>query len=117
MNEGAFVYKHQGKYYLLYSANSYESQQYGVGYAVADQIEGPWVKYQHNPILQNPSGLVGVGHGALFKDKEGVLRYVFHAHHDGALIHPRLMYITTATFDHEGNLRLSEDYIVPKLKQ
>lgn len=117
VNEGAFVYKHQGKYYLLYSANSYESQQYGVGYAIADQIEGPWVKYQHNPILQNPSGLVGVGHGALFKDKEGVLRYVFHAHHDGVRIHPRLMYITTATFDHEGNLRLSEDYIVPKLKQ
>lgn len=117
VNEGAFVYKHQGKYYLLYSANSYESQQYGVGYAVADQIEGPWVKYQHNPILQNPPGLVGVGHGALFKDKEGVLRYVFHAHHDRTHIHPRLMYITTATFDHEGNLRLSEDYIVPKLKQ
>ncbi|MDD7598004.1 MAG: hypothetical protein SPJ90_05635 [Prevotella sp.] len=34
-----------------------------------------WGKSLHNPILQNPSGLVGFGHGTLFKDKEGVLRY------------------------------------------
>ncbi len=76
-----------------------------------------WGKSLYNPILQNPSGLVGFGYGTLFKEKEGVLRYASHAHHDGAYIHPRLMYITTATYDHEVNLRLSEDDIVPKFKQ
>ena len=36
VNEGPFVLKHKGKYYLSYSANTYESQHYAVGYAVSD---------------------------------------------------------------------------------
>ncbi len=36
VNEGSFIVKHQGKYYMSYSANSFESPMYGVGYAIAD---------------------------------------------------------------------------------
>lgn len=115
VNEGAFVWKHDGQYYLLYSANSYESQMYGVGFAVTDRIGGEWVKYEKNPVLQCPKDLVGVGHGALFTDKEGKLRYVFHAHHSKRDIHPRDMYITTVSFDKDGNMQMSDDYIVPEL--
>src|SRR5690606_3172737 len=35
VNEGAFVIEHEGTYYLTYSANSYESPFYGIGFATA----------------------------------------------------------------------------------
>jgi beta-xylosidase len=64
VNEGSFVLKHKGIYYMTYSANSYESPFYGVGFATATNILGPWTKYNKNPILQKPGNLQGVGHSA-----------------------------------------------------
>lgn len=98
VNEGAFVIKHNGRYYLTYSANSYESPYYGVGYATASSPTGPWTKYEANPVFQKPDTLVGVGHGSVFLDKEGRQRIVFHAHNSTTNIHPRLMYIADVIF-------------------
>ena len=52
VNEGPFVIKRNGVYFMTYSANSYESPFYGVGVATATNINGPWTKYECNPILQ-----------------------------------------------------------------
>lgn len=101
VNEGSFVIKHQGIYYMTYSANSYESQYYGIGFATSNSIMGPWTKYEKNPILQMPNGLVGVGHSAMFKDKDGKLKIVFHAHHSKDKIHPRAMYIAEVSFSED----------------
>lgn len=98
VNEGAFVMKHKGRYYMTYSANSYESPYYGIGLATAASPLGPWMKYENNPILQKPGELVGIGHNAFFRDKEGKLKIVFHAHHSREKIHPRIMYIADAVF-------------------
>ena len=43
--------------------------------------------------------LVGVGHSAMFTDKAGKLRIVYHAHKDKDNIHPRAMYIGEVSFD------------------
>ncbi|SMO89019.1 Glycosyl hydrolases family 43 [Saccharicrinis carchari] len=99
VNEGAFVIKHNGTYYMTYSANSYESQFYGVGFATSDRVDGTWTKYEKNPILQKPGNLVGVGHSAMFRDKDGNLQIVFHAHNSATKIHPRHMYISKVTFE------------------
>lgn len=98
VNEGCFVLKHRGKYYMTYSANSYESQFYGIGFATSDSPTGPWTKYEGNPILQKPESLVGVGHSAMFSDKNGKLKIVFHAHRSEKSIHPRDMYIADVEF-------------------
>lgn len=98
VNEGAFVIKHEGTYYLTYSANSYESQFYGIGCATATDIMGEWTKYSHNPLLQKPDGLVGVGHSAMFKDKMGDWKIVFHAHQSETAIHPRNMFFASVGF-------------------
>lgn len=98
VNEGAYVMKHKDFYYLTYSANSYESPFYGIGFATAKSPLGPWTKYNKNPILQKPKNLQGVGHSAMFTDKSGTLRIVFHAHRDSNNIHPRGMYISNVTF-------------------
>jgi len=118
-NEGAFVIKHNGTYYMTYSANSYESQFYGVGCATATDIMSEWTKYPDNPLLQKPGNLVGVGHSALFKDKNGDLRIVFHAHHDDKNIHPRKMHIGKVEFRQEeevDRLYISHEYQTPKLR-
>jgi beta-xylosidase len=98
VNEGPFVIKHNGVYYMTYSANSYESPFYGVGCATATNIMEDWTKYPDNPLLQNPDGLQGVGHSAIFRDKKKNLRIVFHAHHSASSIHPREMYIGSVSF-------------------
>ncbi|MCL1821954.1 MAG: glycoside hydrolase family 43 protein [Prolixibacteraceae bacterium] len=116
VNEGAFVTKHNGKYYMTYSANSYESPFYGIGVAVASHISGPWGKYDKNPILQKPGNLVGVGHSAMFTDKNGNLRICFHAHNSAEKIHPRHMYISSVTFneiDGEDIMVIDENYLTP----
>jgi len=98
VNEGCFITKHQGIYYMTYSGNSYESQFYGIGFATAASPKGPWIKYEGNPILQKPEDLVGVGHSAMFRDKKGKLKIVFHAHRSKENIHPRDMYIADVEF-------------------
>ncbi len=118
VNEGPFVLKHGDRYYMTYSANSYESPFYGIGYATAEQPTGPWKKYESNPILQKPGELVGVGHSAMFIDKAGDLRIVFHAHHSETEIHPRIMHISTVTFTEEGGetiMQIDQDYVTPVL--
>ena len=82
--EGPSLLKRGSTYYLLYSANHFESQDYAVGYAVSDSPYGPWQKYSGNPILRRgmrgTGKLVGIGHGAPFQCIDGKYRYVFHAH-------------------------------------
>ncbi len=119
VNEGAFVTKRNGVYYMTYSANSYESPFYGVGVATATNIAGPWTKYENNPVLQMPGELVGIGHSSMFTDKEGKLRIVFHAHNSTSQIHPRHMYISTVNFvnkDGKEVMVVDNNYFTPVLK-
>ena len=43
-NEGAYVFKKNGKYYMTYSANDTGYEFYGVGVSYADSPLGPWVR-------------------------------------------------------------------------
>ncbi len=101
--EGPSVLKKEGKYYLLYSANHYQSQDYGVGYATAPSPLGPWTKSAGNPIFHRPHpALAGTGHGAPFVDADGKLRYVFHAHASASAVQPRKLYITDMAITANG---------------
>lgn len=117
VNEGPFVVKHKGIYYMTYSGNSYESPYYGVGYATSDSPMGPWTKYDKNPILQKPDSLVGVGHSAMFNDKNGKMKIVFHAHNNQEHIHPRKMYIADVSFtdDEVPVMQVSKEILKPVL--
>ena len=119
VNEGPFVIKRNGVYYMTYSANSYESPFYGIGVATANNIYGPWTKYENNPIYQNVGELVGIGHSAMFTDKEGKLRKVFHSHNNQTSVQPRVMHITTVNFKQENEkefMTIDPDYFTPVLK-
>lgn len=116
VNEGAFVIKQNGTYYMTYSANSYESQYYGIGCATATDIMGEWTKYSLNPLLQIPGNLYGVGHSSMFKDNDGNWRIVFHAHQSENEIHPRNMFISKVYFKKIGGediLQIDPNFITP----
>ncbi|PAU95594.1 1,4-beta-xylanase [Aliifodinibius salipaludis] len=93
VNEGPYVLKKDGRYYMSYSANHYASQDYGIGWAYAGEPLGDWTKSDENPIIQNPDSLVGTGHSAFFRDKNDKLHIVYHAHFDTTEVHPRKGYI------------------------
>jgi len=119
VNEGGFVIKRNGIYYMTYSANSYESPFYGIGFATATDVKGPWTKYDKNPIYQNVGDLVGIGHSAMFTGKDGKLRIVFHSHNSKTKIHPRIMHISTVSFRQEGGkgiMTIDPDYFTPMLE-
>ena len=60
-------------YYLTYSANNWETPQYGVGYATSDSPLGPFRKSPTNPILsQNAQiGMYSTGHGSFASSPDG----------------------------------------------
>jgi hypothetical protein len=67
-------------YYLTYSANNWESPNYGVGYAVAEHPLGPFRKSPTNPILsQNAQiGMYSTGHGSIAFSPDGAQLYYVH---------------------------------------
>ena len=70
--EGAYMNKHNGKYYLQYGAPGTEFKVYGDGVYVSDNPLGPFVYQKHNPMRYKPGGFVqGSGHGGTFTDATG----------------------------------------------
>lgn len=70
--EAPTMFKHEGKYYLFYSANNYGGHEYAVGYATCESPMGPCEKASENPILasnlKNKGALViGPGHQTLLQ--------------------------------------------------
>jgi len=81
-NEGPFVLKYQGKYYLMYSANFYASRSYSVGYAIGESPTGPFYKAAHNPVLYSRDAKIsGPGHNSVTTSPNGKeLLIVYHVH-------------------------------------
>ena len=70
--EGAWMNKHEGKYYLQYAAPGTEFSGYGDGVYLGDHPLGPFTYQDHNPFAANPGGFTrGAGHGATFQDAYG----------------------------------------------
>ncbi len=97
--EGATVFKENGIYYLIYSANDFRNPDYAVGYATSDNPFGPWEKSDLNPIIHGDDiGESGVGHGDLFRDENNSLKYVLHTHFSSNAVHPRMSGIIELEF-------------------
>jgi xylan 1,4-beta-xylosidase len=67
--EGAWMTKHDGRYFLQYGAPGTEISGYADGVAVSDQPLGNFV-HQSMPLSYKPGGFArGAGHGATFQDR------------------------------------------------
>lgn len=79
--EGSFILKHNGLYYLMYSANYFGGENYAVGYAVGESPLGAFVKAENNPVLQKNTAsggnVTGTGH-CMVLDADGQRYCVYH---------------------------------------
>ncbi len=96
--EGPQVLKHNGKYYLSYSANHTRCEDYAVGYAVSNSPLGPFEKCKDNPVLKKTEKVVGVGHHSFFKGKNGDGYIVYHSHFSVDTFSPRTLHVGRYSF-------------------
>jgi xylan 1,4-beta-xylosidase len=70
--EGAWVTKHEGRYYLQYSAPGTEYNTYADGYYLGDSPLGPFRYSAASPFSSKPGGFItGAGHGSTLQDRHG----------------------------------------------
>lgn len=63
--EGAWMTKHEGKYYLQYAAPGTEFNVYGDGVYMGNSPTGPFHYAPNNPVSFKPGGFInGAGHGS-----------------------------------------------------
>ncbi len=118
-NEGAVVLKHNGLYYLMYSANCYCSTNYAVGYATSESPLGPFVKYSENPVLSNAgmkSQVSGPGHHAVVMSPDGKeMICVYHSHIDiVAQGGERMVNIDRMGFREDGTIYIDGPTVTPQ---
>ncbi len=79
--EGPTLLFRAGRYVLLYSGGNWNGGAYGVGYAVADSVLGPYREPEAGPIvLSGVAGqVVGPGHCSVTTDFSGAEFLVYHA--------------------------------------
>ena len=70
--EGAFMTKHNGRYYLQYACPGTEYNTYADGVYVGDSPLGPFTLQASNPFSSKPGGFIaGAGHGSTIADRYG----------------------------------------------
>jgi|GEM_PF-124231 len=98
--EGAYMIKHKGYYYLVYTANHFMSKDYCVGYATSKSPVGPWKKYKGNPILQANNKVHGPGNGMFIESPDGSeMFFAYHVHCSVSNVWPRKLAIDRARFE------------------
>ncbi len=100
--EGPFILKHNGIYFLTYSANHTRSPYYAIGYATSTSPMGEFVKYEGNPILKMNEEVNGVGHHSFVKTPKGELVCVYHSHYSKTQFTPRTICLDRARFEVEN---------------
>ena len=82
--EGAFAYKHDGRYYCIYSGGAWKEPNYGVGFVVAEHPLGPYRvagSHAEADLLRTvPGQVIGPGHASLIVAPDNLTSYlVYHA--------------------------------------
>lgn len=80
--EAPTLWKHDGRYYLLYSANNYAGAQYAIGYASADGVAGPYEKPGREPLVKTVFGTgvaIGPGGQDIVLDNDGETWLMYHS--------------------------------------
>lgn len=79
--EGPSVVFHDGRYYCFFSGGNWQTEGYGVGWAVADHPLGPWRAGEALILRGNAeTGIIGPGHNSVVIGPDGKTEFmVYHA--------------------------------------
>ena len=106
--EGSFTFKHDGTYYIMYSANHYAGPNYAVGYATGDFPLGPFTKADNNPVLEmnvdRGGEVTGTGHNMVVSLGEGGDRYVVYHGRTRPTGDERVVFLDKLTLRPDGKL-------------
>jgi beta-xylosidase len=100
--ENPAMVKHDGKYYLFYSGNWWESHEYAVGYAVCETVMGPCEKPLNEPWFEYKAPVMGPGGESFFTDVKGNLWMAYHAWTGANVGYPsgqRSLHLDLVTFE------------------
>lgn len=86
--ENPAMIRYKKRYYLFYSANSYASTRYAIGYLICKSFKGDCHKPRKTPLLHTAGGIAGPGGPAPFIDTRGKLRLGYHAWSANAVGYP-----------------------------
>lgn len=71
--EGAWLTRHNNRYYMQYAAPGTEFNVYGDGVYTSDHPLGPYKYAPNNPVFYKPGGFMnGAGHGSTVKANDGM---------------------------------------------
>ena len=109
--EGAWMDKHNGKYYLQYATPGTQYNTYSDGVYISDSPLGPFTLAENNPYSYKPGGfLPGAGHGSTMQDAKGSWWHTatmrVSVNHD----FERRVGIWPAGFDADGELFCNQRY-------
>ena len=109
--EGAWMDKHNGKYYLQYACPGAQYNTYSDGVYVGESPLGPFRLAANNPYSYKPGGfLPGAGHGSTMQDAQGAFWHTatmrISVNHD----FERRVGLWPAGFDGDGELYCNQRY-------
>jgi beta-xylosidase len=118
--ENPAMIRYRGRFYLFYSANSYASTRYAVGYLICRTWYGGCTKPRKAPLMATGKYLAGPGGPMPFVDTRGQLRVAYHAWRVGAIGYPssaecrttapgcgqRRLYVGTLGVKRDGTLKV-----------
>jgi hypothetical protein len=109
--EGAWMNKHNGKYYLQYACPGAELNTYADGVYISDRPLGDYTLAANNPFSYKPGGfLPGAGHGSTAEDRYGNLWHTSTMRISVNHIFERRVGLWPAGFDADGELYCNQNY-------
>lgn len=120
--ENPAMIRFKKRYYLFYSANSYASTRYAIGYLICKSWKGDCKRPRKKPLLATGGSIAGPGGPAPFVDRAGRLRLGYHAWTVGKVGYPssaacrtepggcgqRRLYVAKLRVDSRGRLHVVE---------
>jgi xylan 1,4-beta-xylosidase len=105
-NEGAWMTKHDNRYYLQYAAPGTEYKTYADGLYTSNSPMGPFIYETYSPFSYKTGGFAGgAGHSSTFRDKYGNYWHISTMSISVRHMFERRLGLFPAAFDKDGVLR------------
>lgn len=109
--EGAWMTKHEGKYYLQYAIPGTQRNVYNDGVYMGEGPLGPFTPAKNNPYSYKPGGFItGAGHGSTLEDKNGRIWHTASMRISKNHSFERRLGLWKAGFDKDGELYCDQRY-------
>lgn len=116
--EGPCAFKHNGTYYLMYSANHYLGENYALGYATAKHPLGPYTKAANNPILKKNTdrggNVTGPAHNCVTYSPDGSEMLCLYAGRTSATGQRRVLFLDRMEIRKDGTLMVHGPVTAPQ---